>query len=104
MSTSREDIFRALDRVIDPVSGRSVVQQNMITGLVVRAVSGGNAVGFALEVPPEQGPDSEPLRQACVAAVKAVSGVQSVTAVLTAHQGDAPESGHGHDHGAVQRG
>ncbi len=100
MSTSREDIFRALDRVIDPVSGRSVVQQNMITGLVVRAVSGGNAVGFALEVPPEQGPDSEPLRQACVAAVKAVSGVQSVTAVLTAHQGDAPESGHGHDHGA----
>jgi ATP-binding protein involved in chromosome partitioning len=96
MSVSREDILRALDQVIDPVSGRSVVQQNMITGLVVRAVSGGNAVGFALEVPAAQGAGAEPLRQACEAAVKAVAGVQSVTAVLTAHQ-----DGHaGHEHAA----
>jgi ATP-binding protein involved in chromosome partitioning len=92
MSVSREDILRALDQVIDPVSGRSVVQQNMITGLVVRAVSGGNAVGFALEVPAAQGAGAEPLRQACEAAVKAVAAVQSVTAVLTAHQ----EAGHDH--------
>jgi ATP-binding protein involved in chromosome partitioning len=93
MSVSREDIFRALDQVIDPVSGRSVVQQNMITGLVVRAVPGGNAVGFAVEVPPSQGPGAEPLREACVAAVKALAGVQSVTAVLTAHQ---MADGHAH--------
>ncbi len=60
MNVSREDIFRALDQVIDPVSGRSVVQQNMITGLVVRAVSGGNAVGFALEVAPDRGRGPSP--------------------------------------------
>jgi len=101
MNVSREDIFGALDQVIDPVSGRSVVQQNMISGLVVRAVSGGNAVGFALEVAPEQGPGAEPLRQACEAAVKAIAGIQSVTAVLTSHQGAAHQDVHaGHDHGA----
>jgi ATP-binding protein involved in chromosome partitioning len=99
MSVSREDILRALDQVIDPVSGRSVVQQNMITGLVVRAVSGGNAVGFAVEVPAAQGAGAEPLRQACEAAAKAVPGVQSVTAVLTAHQ-----DGHaGHNHKPAPR-
>jgi ATP-binding protein involved in chromosome partitioning len=104
MNVSREDIFRALDQVIDPVSGRSVVQQNMITGLVVRAVSGGNAVGFALEVAPERGPEAEPLRQACEAAVKALSGVQSVTAVLTSHQGAAHQDAHaGHDHKPAAR-
>ena len=55
---NREDILHALDQVIDPVSGRSVVQQNMIAGLTVRS----GHVGFALEVPPAQGSAAEPLR------------------------------------------
>ncbi len=83
MSSSRDDVLRALDQVIDPVSGRSVVQQDMITGLVVRD----GHVGFALEVPPARGPQSEPLRAACEAAVARLPGILSVTAVLTAHQG-----------------
>ena len=83
MNTSRDDILRALDQVIDPVSGRSVVQENMITGLVLRD----GHVGFALEVAPARGPASEPLRAACEAAVKKLPGILSVTAVLTAHQG-----------------
>ncbi|MES2293342.1 MAG: iron-sulfur cluster carrier protein ApbC [Pseudomonadota bacterium] len=85
MSTpaSRDDVLRALDQVIDPISGRSVVQENMITGLVVRD----GHVGFALEVAPSRGPQSEPLRAACEAAVAKLSGILSVTAVLTAHQG-----------------
>lgn len=83
MSPSRDDVLSALDQVIDPVSGRSVVQQDMIAGLVVRD---GHA-GFALEVPPARGPQSEPLRAACEAAVAKLPGILSVTAVLTAHQG-----------------
>jgi ATP-binding protein involved in chromosome partitioning len=83
MSSSRDDVLKALDQVIDPVSGRSVVQQDMITGLVVRD----GHVGFALEVPPARGPQSEPLRAACEAAVARLPGILSVTAVLTAHQG-----------------
>jgi len=86
MSTSRDDVLRALDEVIDPVSGRSVIQENMIAGLVVRD---GHA-GFALEVPPARGPGAEPLRAACEAAVAKLPGILSVTAVLTAHQGAAP--------------
>jgi ATP-binding protein involved in chromosome partitioning len=90
---TRDDILKALDQVIDPVSGRSVVQQNMVAGLVVK---GGN-IGFALEVPPAQGPAAEPLRAAAEAAVRALPGVLSVTAVLTAHAGE-PDHDHGHSH------
>jgi len=78
---TRDDVLHALDQVIDPVSGRSVVQQNMIAGLTLR----NGHVGFALEVPPQQGPAAEPLRAASEAAVAKLPGVLSVTAVLTAH-------------------
>ena len=86
MSPSRDDVLRALDQVIDPVSGRSVIHENMITGLVVRD---GHA-GFALEVPPARGPGAEPLRAAAEAAVAKLPGILSVTAVLTAHKGPPP--------------
>jgi ATP-binding protein involved in chromosome partitioning len=97
---TREEIIRALDQIIDPVSGRSIVQQDMVTGLVVK---NGN-VGFALEVPASQGSKAEPLRAAAEAAVRALPGVLSVTAVLTAHQGAggraaAPDHDHDHGHG-----
>jgi ATP-binding protein involved in chromosome partitioning len=79
---TRDDILHALDQVIDPASGRSVVQQNMIAGLTLR----NGHVGFALEVPPSQGPAAEPLRAASEAAVAKLPGVLSVTVVLTAHR------------------
>jgi ATP-binding protein involved in chromosome partitioning len=79
---NREDILHALDQVIDPVSGRSVVQQNMIAGLTVRS----GHVGFALEVPPAQGSAAEPLRATSEAAVAKLPGILSVTVVLTAHR------------------
>ena len=100
MPVSRNDVLQALDQVIDPVSGRSVVQQDMVQGLVVRAEANGKAhVGFALEVPAAQGRSAEPLRAAAEAAAKAVAGVLSVTAVLTAHEdGHGPAAPH-HDQG-----
>jgi ATP-binding protein involved in chromosome partitioning len=73
----------------------------MVSGLVVKD---GN-VGFSIEVDPERGPKLEPLRQAAEAAVGGISGVLSVTAVLTAErvQGAGPAQGgvgdsHDHDH------
>ncbi len=90
MAVSKNDVLHALDQVIDPVSGRSVVQQDMVQGLVVRD----GHVGFALEVPAERGRTAEPLRAQVEAAAKAVPGVLSVTAVLTAHE----DSHAGHDH------
>jgi len=95
MTTLRDDVLKALDQVLDPVSGRTVVQQDMIQGLVVKD----GHIGFVLEVAPGQGPKSEPLRKICEAMVLGVKGVKSVTAVLTAHD-DHPRSGHepGHEH------
>ena len=83
--TLRDDVLKALDQVIDPVSGRTVVQQDMIQGLVVKD----GHVGFVLEVAPGRGPQSEPLRKICEAMVLGVKGVKSVTAVLTAHDDHA---------------
>jgi ATP-binding protein involved in chromosome partitioning len=93
MTTLRDDVLKALDQVIDPVSGRTVVQQDMIQGLVVKD----GHVGFVLEVAPDQGPRSEPLRKICEAMVLGVKGVKSVTAVLTAHD-DHPQPGQAHHH------
>ena len=79
---TRDEVLKALDRIIDPVSGRSVVQQDIVQGLVLRD----GHVGFAVEVDPGRGREAEPLRKACEDAVAALPGVLSVTAVLTAHQ------------------
>jgi ATP-binding protein involved in chromosome partitioning len=89
MTVSRDDILKALDQVVDPVSGRTVVQQDMIQGLVLKD----GHIGFVLEVQAGRGPQSEPLRKICEAMVLGVKGVKSVTAVLTAHD----EHGHAHD-------
>jgi ATP-binding protein involved in chromosome partitioning len=95
MTDIRDDVLRALDQVVDPASGRSVVQQDMIQGLVVKD----GHVGFALEVPPGRGPQSEPLRKICEAMALGVKGVKSVTAVLTAHEDNPQERDtKAHDH------
>ena len=84
---TREAVLGALERIVDPATGKSVAASGMVEGLVVK---NGN-VGFALEVAPERGRNAEPLRKRCEEAVAALPGVLSVTAVLTAHQGKAPE-------------
>jgi ATP-binding protein involved in chromosome partitioning len=81
-TATKDDVLKALGRVIDPASGKSVTDSGLIQGLVLRD---GN-VGFALEVPAARAPQSEPLRKACEDAASAVPGVLSVTAVLTAHR------------------
>jgi ATP-binding protein involved in chromosome partitioning len=93
---SEDDIKRALGAIRDPATGKSVVEAGLIEGLVSR----GGHVSFAVEVPPERGRSSEPLRKACEDAVNRLPGVLSVTAVLTAHRerarGSAPHA-HAHD-------
>lgn len=95
---SQDDILKALSGVADPASGKDVVSSGLIQGLVVRE----GHVGFSVEVAPERGPSSEPLRRACEEAVRKLPGVLSVTAVLTAHRDQpaarpAPQA-HSHSH------
>ena len=92
MSELRNAVLKALDQVIDPASGRTVVQQDMIQGLVVKD----GHVGFVLEVAPDRASASEGLRKICEAMALGVAGVKSVTAVLTAH--DEHPQHHSHDH------
>ena len=81
MAATRDDVLSALARVTDPVSGKNVVDAGLIQGLVVRD----GHIGFSIEVAPERGRTSEPLRKAAEDTVHALPGVLSVTAVLTAH-------------------
>ena len=92
---TREDIIEALSGVTDPATNRDVVSSGLIQGLVVRD----GHIGFSLEVAPERGPSSEPLRKQCEETVRALAGILSVTAVLTAHRAPAKSGhSHGHDH------
>ena len=102
-AVTENEVLDALKGVADPDKGSDIVSLGMVSGLVVKD---GN-VGFSIEVDPERGPKLEPLRQAAEVAVGGISGVLSVTAVLTAEraQGAGPAQGgghshnHGHDHG-----
>jgi ATP-binding protein involved in chromosome partitioning len=82
-AATREDVLKALERIVDPASGKSIAASGMVEGLVVKD----GHVGFALEVDPARGREAEPLRKRCEGAVAALPGVLSVTAILTAHQG-----------------
>jgi ATP-binding protein involved in chromosome partitioning len=86
---TREQVLAALDGVLDPGRGQSVVALGLVSGIVIRD---GN-VGFAIEVEPHEAAAKEPLRQACERAVLELPGITSVTAVLTAERaGPAPQS------------
>ena len=80
MAVTENQVRDALKAVRDPERGGDIISLGMISGVVVRD---GN-VGFAIEVEPERGARLEPLRKAAEAAVEALPGVLSVTAVLTA--------------------
>src|SRR4051794_19965753 len=100
MALTKDDILKALSRIVDLASRRDVVDAGLVQGLVVRE----GHVGFSIEVAPERGRTAEPLRKACEDVVSRLPGVLSVTAVLTAHedmrtkpQGSRPpHAGHSH--------
>lgn len=91
-----EALRAALARVVDPETGKSVVEAEMIQGL---AFKDGHA-RFVLEVAPGRAHQAGPLIDACEAAVKTVPGVAKVSAILTAHEEtEVPRSPHAkHDH------
>src|SRR5215472_11555415 len=78
----REDVLKALARVIDADSGKPIAEAGLVQGLAVK----NGHVSFAIEVPAARGAHAEPLRKRAEAEVSSLPGVLSVTAVLTAHQ------------------
>ena len=97
---SESAVRGVLETVIDPASGRNVVALGMVSGIATR----GGHVAVTLEVDPARGATLEPLRQACEQVVRAMPGVLSATAVMTAERAapkppPAAPGGHGHRHG-----
>ena len=81
MAVSREDILGALRQVIDPKSGENIVSAGLVKALTLN----GGDVRFVLEINPEFADILEPVRAQAQNVVEAVEGVNSVTAVMTAH-------------------
>lgn len=80
MTVTRDDVIEALRRVALPQGG-DVVSADLVRALMVE----GPAVRFVLEVDPAQGRALEPVLAAAEAAVAALPGVGSVSALMTAH-------------------
>ncbi|MFO1072565.1 MAG: iron-sulfur cluster carrier protein ApbC [Geminicoccaceae bacterium] len=79
---SREDILATLRRFEHPRRKADLVSLGMIGGVVVK----GGHVGFSIEIDPAEAKALEPLREACERAVRAMPGVLSCSAVLTAER------------------
>ena len=78
---SEADVRAALAAIVDPRTGKDIIAENMVSGLVIKDRN----IGFAIEIDPAEGDAMEPVRAAAEAAVRNLPGVSSVTAVLTAH-------------------
>jgi ATP-binding protein involved in chromosome partitioning len=78
-------VLAALDRVVDPRSGRGLAAAGLVRGLVV----GDGRAGFMLEVPRADAALYAPVRDAAETALKAVPGVERAQVVLTAASGPA---------------
>ena len=96
----RAAVQAALAAVRDPATGKDVVAAGLIDGIATR----GGHVQFALKVDPSMGARIEPLRQACESAVRAIPGIQSVTAVMTAERPAARGAPAPHHHAAQRAG
>ena len=84
--TARDDVLAALKGVADPVSGQDLVSAGLVRALTVD----GGAVRFVIEIDPARAGAMEPARAEAEAAVRALDGVSSVSAVMTAHKATAP--------------
>tara|TARA_R110000868_G_scaffold4155_31_gene25560 strand:+ start:13896 stop:14996 length:1101 start_codon:yes stop_codon:yes gene_type:complete len=76
------EIATALRSVKIPGTDHNIVDANVVSGMVLKD----GHVQFALEIDPAQAELMEPVRKQAEQAVSGLSGVLSVTAVLTAHR------------------
>ena len=85
MSCEREDVMNALRAVTEPIKGLDIVEAGLVRALTIK----GADVRFVLEIDPVHAPKMEPVRVAAEQAVRNLSGVSRVTAVMTAHAAPA---------------
>ncbi|HVY86331.1 MAG TPA: P-loop NTPase, partial [Caulobacterales bacterium] len=86
----QDEVARRLDAIADPLTGQGLCAARRISGL---SASVDGKVAFVLEAPADAVARYAGIRDQAEAAARAVRGVSSVTAVLTAH--DAAPAGVG---------
>ena len=86
MSATREDVLAALKGVADPATNQDIVSAGIVRALTVEDGS----VRFVLEIDPARAQAMEPVKRAAEDAVRAVAGVERVSAVMTAHSAAKP--------------
>jgi len=80
LTPDRDRVLAALDKVIDPKSGRGLAAAGLVQGLMI----GEGRAGFMLEVPAEDAARYAYVRDAAEKALKDVPGVEKAQVVLTA--------------------
>ena len=86
MSLTRETVLEALKTITDPASGSDIVAAGIVRALNIE----GSEVRFVLEIDPARAKTYEPIRDEAEAKVKALPGVEKISALLTAHSDKAP--------------
>jgi ATP-binding protein involved in chromosome partitioning len=85
----RDQIIARLDAIADPLTGAGLFAAGRVAGL--EAADG--KVSFTVEAPAEAVTQYVPVRDQAEAAARAVMGVKSVIAVLTAHEAKPAKAG-----------
>ena len=80
---SEQQVSAALATVTAPGRTHDIVTGGQVSGIVVKD----GHVGFTIEIDPAEKDSADALRSASENAVRALDGVLSATAMLTAHQG-----------------
>jgi len=86
VTVTRETVLATLKAIEDPVSKTDIVEAGLVRALTVQD----GAVRFVLEIDPARSEAYGAVREQADAAVQALEGVASVSAVLTAHSKQAP--------------
>ena len=87
MSITREEVLEVLKSQIDPFTKKDLVSADLVRALTVED----GRVRFVIEVADQsQGVAMEPVRVGAVEALEKLPGVQSVSALLTAHSQPKP--------------
>ncbi|WP_050929713.1 iron-sulfur cluster carrier protein ApbC [Aestuariivita boseongensis] len=83
---TRDEVLEQLKTVTDPVSGNDIVSTGMVRALNVEE----GTVRFVIEIDASRAQAMEPVRAEAEEKVKALPGVEKVSAMLTAHSAKAP--------------
>ena len=88
--TERQNILSKLNQIVDPRSGRGLVDAGLVQGLVAAR----GRAGFMLEVVPADVPLYETVRKEAESLLAALPGVERAQVVLTASAEPSPAPGH----------